>query len=61
MTAMVGFFRTMLTLPKPWVAWVMLLMTVTMIIPLFYLGTWEAKAERAERSGRHSAVSRAVA
>ena len=50
MTALVGFFRTTLTLPKPWVAWVMLLMTVTMIIPLFYLGTWEAKAERAKRS-----------
>ena len=40
---MIDFFRTMLTLPKPWVAWVMLLMTVNMILPLFYLGTPEGK------------------
>lgn len=37
MKAMIDFFRTMLNLPKPWVAWVMLLMTANMIIPLFYL------------------------
>ncbi len=35
----IDFLRTMLTLRKPWVAWVMLLMMVNMIIPLFYLGT----------------------
>ena len=40
---MIDFFRTMLTLPKPWVAWVMLLMTANMIIPLFYLRTTEGK------------------
>ena len=40
---MIDFFRTMLTLPKPWVGWVMLLMTVNMIIPLFYFGTLEGK------------------
>jgi hypothetical protein len=40
---MIAFFRTMMTLPKPWVGWVMLLMTVNMIVPLFYLGTLEGK------------------
>ena len=43
MKAMIDFFRTMLTLPRPWVGWVMLLMTVNMIVPLFYLGTPEGK------------------
>ena len=43
MKAMIDFFRTMLTLPKPWVGWVMLLMTVNMIVPFFYLGTLEGK------------------
>ena len=43
MRAMIDFFRTMLTLPKPWVGWVMLLMTVNMIVPLFFLGTSEGK------------------
>ena len=40
---MIDFLRTMLTLPKPWLGWVMLLMTVNMIIPLFFLGTSEGK------------------
>ena len=43
MKAIVDFFRTMLTLPKPWVGWVMLLMMVNMVIPLFFLGTSEGK------------------
>jgi len=43
MKAMIDFFRTMLTLPKPWVAWVMLLMTANMVVPLFFLGTPEGK------------------
>ncbi len=43
MKAMVDFFRTMLTLPAPWIGWVMALMTVNMIVPLFYLGTLEGK------------------
>ncbi len=33
----------MLTLRKPWVGWIMLLMMVNMVIPLFYLGTLEGK------------------
>lgn len=43
MKAMIDFFRTMLRFPKPVVAWVMLLMTVNMVIPLFYLGTLEGQ------------------
>lgn len=43
MRAMIDFFRTMLTLPKPWLGWVMLLMMVNMIVPLFYLGTPEGQ------------------
>ncbi len=40
---MIDFSRTMLTLPRPWVAWVILLMMANMILPLFYLGTPEGK------------------
>lgn len=43
MNPMVDFFRTMLTLPKPWLVWVMLLVAANMIIPLFYFGTLEGK------------------
>ncbi len=43
MKAMIDFFRTMLRFPKPVLAWVMLLMTVNMIIPLFYLGALEGQ------------------
>jgi len=43
MRAMIGFLRTMLTLPRPWLAWVMLLMAANMVFPLFYLGTAEGK------------------
>ncbi len=43
MSAMFDFLRTMLTFPKPWVGWVMLLMITNMVIPLFYLGTPEGK------------------
>ena len=35
--------KTMLALPKPWVAWVMLLMAVNVVIPLFYVTTIEAQ------------------
>jgi len=41
--AMFDFLRTMMTFPKPWVVWIMLLMLVNMVIPLFYLGTPEGK------------------
>ena len=43
MKAMIDFFRTMMTLPTPWVGWVILLMIVNMVVPLFYLETLEGK------------------
>ncbi len=45
MEAMWGFLRTMLTMRKHWVGWIMLLMMVNMVIPLFYLGTLEGKVD----------------
>ena len=41
--AMFDFLRTMMTQRKPWVGWIMLLMLVNMVIPLFYLGTLEGR------------------
>ena len=43
MKTMISFIKTMLALPKPWVAWVMLLMAVNVVIPLFYVTTIEAQ------------------
>lgn len=43
MKTMISFIRTMLSLPKPWVAWVMLLMAVNFVIPFYYLATIEAQ------------------
>ena len=43
MKTMISFIRTMLSLPKPWVAWVMLLMAVNLVIPFYYLATIEAQ------------------
>lgn len=43
MTVMVNFFKKMLLMPRYWVVWVSLLMTVNMIGPLFFLTTLEAK------------------
>ncbi len=43
MRAIIGFLMTMMTMRRPVVACVMLLMMVNMIIPLFYLGTLEGK------------------
>ena len=43
MRAMFDFLRTMMTLRKPWVGWILLLMMVNMIIPLFYVGTLEGR------------------
>jgi hypothetical protein len=43
MRAMIDFFRTMLTFPKSVIAWVVLLMTANMILPLFFLGTPEGR------------------
>jgi len=43
MKTMIDFFKTMFLLPKPWVAWVGLLMLVNIVGPLFFLETIEAK------------------
>ncbi|MCH8882475.1 MAG: hypothetical protein IIA41_03135 [SAR324 cluster bacterium] len=43
MKAMFGFMGTMLLMPKPWLAWVGLLMAVNMVAPLFFLATPEAQ------------------
>lgn len=40
---MFDFFKAMLLMPKPWVAWVGLLMAVNMVAPLFFMATLEAK------------------
>ena len=43
MRAMFNFLLAMLRMRKPAVAWIMLLMLVNMVIPLFYLGTPEGR------------------
>ena len=40
---MINFFKALLQMPKPWVAWVMLLMTVNMVVPIFFIETLEAQ------------------
>lgn len=40
---MIDFLRTMLTLPRPWIVWVGILMAANMVFPLFYLDTLEGK------------------
>ena len=43
MKTMINFFKALLQMPKPWVAWVMLLMTVNMVVPIFFIETLEAQ------------------
>ena len=43
MKTMISFTKTIFALPKPWVAWVMLLVAVNIVISLFYLTTIEAQ------------------
>ena len=40
---MIAFMKDMLRMPKPWVAWLGLLMAVNMFMPLFFLDTLEAR------------------
>ena len=40
---MFNFFKAMLLMPKPWVAWVGLLMAVNMVVPVFFMARLEAK------------------
>ena len=43
MITMFNFFKAMLRMPKLWVAWVMLLLTVNMVVPIFFIETLEAQ------------------
>ncbi len=43
MKTMFGFMSTMLLMPKPWLAWIGLLIAVNMVAPLFFLATPEAQ------------------
>ena len=43
MTVIMNFMKAMLKLPRPWVVWVGLLMTVNMLAPLFFMTTLEGK------------------
>ena len=40
---MIGFFQAIGTLPKPWWAWVGLLMVVNLVAPILFIRTLEAK------------------
>lgn len=44
MKTMMGFMKTMMSLPMPWPAWIGLLMAVNMLAPIYFLGTLEAQA-----------------
>lgn len=40
---MIGLTRSILKMPLPWLVWVMLLVLVNFLVPLFYIQTLEAK------------------
>jgi hypothetical protein len=40
--AMIGFNKAILALPKPWLAWMVLLVSVNIVSPFFFLGKPEA-------------------
>jgi hypothetical protein len=40
--AMIGFNKAIFALPKPWLAWMVLLVSVNIVSPFFFLGTPEA-------------------
>lgn len=43
MKTMIKFFKAVLSMPKPWVAWLALLMTANMVMPIFYIEMLEAQ------------------
>ncbi len=43
MKVMFDFMRAMLNLPKPWVAWVGVLMVFNMVLPIYFIETLEAR------------------
>lgn len=40
---MIGWMKSILKMPVPWVAWIMLLVAVNFVVPLFYIQTLEAQ------------------
>ena len=40
---MIGFMKSILKMPTPWLFWVMLLLVVNLIVPLFHIQTPEAQ------------------
>ena len=40
---MIGFMKSILKMPSPWRAWVLLLVTANLVVPLFYIQTLEAQ------------------
>ena len=43
MKAMINLLKTMLLMPKPWLAWLGLLIVANMLAPLHFIQTLEAK------------------
>lgn len=40
---MIRFIKTMMLMPKPWLAWLSVLVITNMLIPLYFIHTLEAK------------------
>lgn len=40
---MIGLMKSILKMPSPWLFWVMLLVAVNLVVPLFYIQTLEAQ------------------
>ena len=40
---MIGFMKSMLKMPSPWLVWIMLLVAVNLVMPLIYIQTIEAQ------------------
>ena len=40
---MIGFMKSILKMPSPWLVWIMLLVAVNFVAPLFYIQTLEAQ------------------
>jgi hypothetical protein len=43
MKTMIRFMKTMMLMPKPWLAWLCVLVFANMLLPLYFIHTLEAK------------------
>ncbi|MEE9611830.1 MAG: hypothetical protein V3W19_11295 [Desulfatiglandales bacterium] len=43
MKVMIQFMKTMMMMPKPWLAWMALLVSANILVPLYFIHTLEAK------------------